>query len=302
MTKAATAAKFLLALAFVGASGWFLYTEAAPLLVPPCSVPIQYEVGSIDPRFGISTSTLEADLAKAAAVWNTVAGKTIVEAAKGTGGIPVNLVYSTHQQAAELGQTIDAQQAAYDAQKVQVQSLKDQFDDAKASYQKEQAAYNARSTAYNAEVNSWNAKGGAPPAEFARLKQEGQELEQDRKALNADADDVNALADKINDAVRQLNALARQINAKVSTYNKTAGEDFDQGNYQEDSSGKRINIYEYTGQGDLSRVLAHELGHALGMEHVENPDSIMYSYNIGTGLTPTAEDIAELQAVCKLNK
>ena len=47
-----------------------------------------------------------------------------------------------------------------------------------------------------------------------------------------------------------------------------------------------------------ARVLVHELGHALGIGHVENPDSIMYSYSIGETLTLSEEDLAALKEVC----
>jgi hypothetical protein len=41
----------------------------------PCTMPVTYKLGSIDPRFGISTSTLEKDLSTAAGLWNSAAGE-----------------------------------------------------------------------------------------------------------------------------------------------------------------------------------------------------------------------------------
>jgi len=301
MKAAVSKLQLLLALLFVGAAGYVLYTQAAPLLIPPCKEPIEYSVGTVDPRFGISQSQYERALATAAAVWNTEAGRTLVTLGAGADTIPVSLEYSDVQRATELGKNIDAEQSSYDAKKAEVNALRDDFSAAKAQYERSAASYEKRTAAYEKEVAYWNSQGGAPTEEYEKLNREGKALEADRRELNAEADAVNALAKEINNTVQELNALARKINAKVSTYNANAGEDFDQGNYVEDSSGKRITIYEFKNLTDLERVLVHEFGHALGLDHVENPDSIMYSFNIGEGLELSAEDVAELTSACKLD-
>ncbi len=295
--------QFLLALLFVGGASYFFYTQAAPLLTPPCTTPIEYSLGTYDKRFGVSESQFKLALSEAAAVWNTQAGRTLVAAAPASEeAIMVSLEYSDVQKATELGKNIDVEQEAYDAKKAEVNDLRDTFSSAKAAYERSAASYDRRRAQYQEQVAYWNAQGGAPAGTYEELNREGRELEQDRQELNGDADAVNALASDINGAVKELNALARKINAKVSTYNANAGEDFDQGNYQEDGDGKRITIYEFESMADLERVLVHEFGHALGLDHVENPDSVMYSFNIGTGLDLTEEDIAELTRACRLDK
>lgn len=303
MKSALPVFKALVAIAAIGGTGYLLYTQAAPLLAPPCSSPIEYSIGNYDPKFGVSESQFRLALAAAASVWNREAGKTLVQAAgAGESGIPVNLVYSDVQKATELGKNIDVEQEAYDEKKADVNALRDRFSSAKSSYERASASYDAKAKAYQERVSYWNAQGGAPPAEFQKLNAQGRAIEAERQVLNTDADEVNALAKDINVAVGELNALARKINAKVNTYNASAGEDFDQGNYEADKEGKRITIYEFKNTADLERVLVHEFGHALGLGHVENPDSIMYSFNIGEGLDLTAEDVAELHRACKLDK
>ena len=44
---------------------------------------------------------------------------------------------------------------------------------------------------------------------------------------------------------------------------------------------------------------AHEFGHALGIDHVEDKQSIMHAYNLESNIKLTTDDINALRAVCE---
>jgi predicted Zn-dependent protease len=62
-----------------------------------------------------------------------------------------------------------------------------------------------------------------------------------------------------------------------------------------------INIYQFHDESDLELVLAHELGHALGLNHVENPESVMYylmeKQNL-ENIQLTTQDLQAIKNVC----
>lgn len=71
-----------------------------------------------------------------------------------------------------------------------------------------------------------------------------------------------------------------------------------------DPNTDTIDIYTFGNQDELRLVLMHEFGHALGLGHAKQPNSIMYELLDQQDLknpTLSAEDIAMLQNRCRFN-
>lgn len=250
----------------------------------PCQEPLTYKVGSISSIYDINEQELKRMLTEINVAWSAPFDEPLFKQSD-EGDIAINLVYGEQQRFIDKERTatvkINAQKTSYRQKERVLERLKSDYEELKTEYQNLIEDY--KSTEGNPGLQNKNT--------------------QIRRQIKQKERELHRLTNTINQHIKEINSISERIETLVDDYNKEFGSlhEFNQGNYRKTAEGETINIYGYKDQKELKLVLAHEMGHALGLNHVENPESVMYYLmedQNRDSLAFTAQDIAALQEQC----
>lgn len=273
----------------------------------PCSFTLTYSLGTFDTRFGVSRKEFLNDIDSATNLWGDQLTKRLF-AYKETGGdITINLIYDKRQkvtdQLEEVSTNISSGKVEYEQIKSKYSSLLLEYNQEKTTLLSTMDAYKEKTASYNQRVAYWNQKGGAPKVEYESLANEKAALDEEASRLKGIETSLNNRLPLLNQTVKELNDTISKYNLTVKTYNQvgsTLDQEFDEGEYEQSLGVKTISIYQFDNDAKLIRVLAHEFGHALGMDHVKDSNAIMYYLNESLRQELTEDDIIALKNACNV--
>lgn len=273
-------------------------------LLTVCDETLYYSLGDIDPRFNISQEDILTILSEAENVWERELGKNVFEYRQGA-KFKVNFIFDERQKRANDQTNLDKElnELEYNKEGLsqEYQAIYANYQAKVSIYEKNAREYEEKIKEYEKRVKKWNKADDRSKEEYEELKKEESSINSQRKEVEKSTSEINKLADQLNALAKKEKKMTINYNEKVNTYKEKYGDslEFNQGEYD----GLGIDIYQFHERNDLKLVLAHELGHSLGVNHVENSESLMYYLMENQDLDNihlTQEDLGVIKNICKI--
>ncbi len=276
--------------------------ESYKPVLSPCVVTMGFKIGVFDTRFGISQDTFIEEIQAGAKVWGEPLSKELF-VYNPNGPLTINLIYDERQ-----ARTVDLSYLALEIEnaKQAAENIRDSYEKEKASYvaqvetfTQDTETFTSKYKLYDDKVLSYNAQGGAPKEEYDKMMLELSSLQKESKTLEERRLALTSTMTTINTKVAKYNEFVIYVNTLIRKSNSLGAKKFTEGRFNPNTN--TIDVYQFSDRLKLKRVIIHELGHVLGINHNDNIRSIMYSVNSGTTTFLSKEDKLSLAEACPSN-
>jgi hypothetical protein len=253
-----------------------------------CQSPLGWRLGTLDPAFNLTEAQAIEIIGTAASMWNDTTGKTLLVHDPKQGFV-IDFKFDARQQQVLQQRLLQRNLTRYDdAIQPGLQTLPEKFAELDAKV----AAFNQKNAQLQQQVAQWQ-----PNAKNAETQRH--QLEQQQQSLVREADWLEQQRQQLLRDRDYLNETIRQRNELVQTSAKPAAASFEVGVMHIKQQQRHMTLYAFSSATDLIATIAHEFGHAFGIDHTQEPDSIMFHQINAQQQRLTDADLKAWQSTCQ---